>query len=52
MLMNVLNSLTDAAAKQTAPTLQDHITVSVKLDTREMDEIAQVFMSYIEHLNI
>ena len=47
MLMSVLNSLTDAAAKQTAQTLRDHITVSVTLDTREMGKIVQVLISYI-----
>ena len=43
--MNVLNNLTDVAPKQIVPTLQDHITVSVKLDTRETEKIAQVLMS-------
>ena len=45
--MNVLKILTDVAAKQTVLTLQDHITASVMLDTKEMDTIAQVLMSYI-----
>ena len=47
MLMNVLKKLTDVAKKKTVPTLQDHITVSVKSDTREMDTIVQVLISYI-----
>ena len=47
MLMNVLKKLTDVAKKKTVQTLQDHITVSVKSDTREMDTIAQVLISYI-----
>ena len=45
--MNVLNSLTDVAAKQTAQTHQDHITVSVMLDTRAMDTTAQVLIYLI-----
>ena len=44
MLMNVLKRPTDVAKKQTVPTLEDHITVSVKSDTREMDTIAQVLI--------
>ena len=51
-LMNVLKKHTDVAAKQTAQTLQDHITVSVRSDTKEMDTIAQVLMSYISFKNV
>ena len=40
MLMNVMKELIDVVEKQAVVTLQDHISVSVKLDTEEMDKIA------------
>ena len=40
--MNARKRMTAVAKKQFAPTLQDHITVTVMMDTREMGTIAQV----------